>query len=234
MRERRVVITGLGVVAANGIGKEAFWDAASQGISGIRPISGFTTTDTLIRVAGEVNNFLASDYIDRKLINRTDRSTHYACAAVKEAVQDSGLVLADEDRRRVGAVIASTLGGIEYVIQQFEPLYVRGIRAMSAYTAIAWLQVANVGQTSIRYGIQGYSKAPVNDLAGGLDALGMAASAIRRGAAEVIITGGCEAMLHPFIMLVLAQKGHIMPGADSHSYRPFDRSAAGLIMAEGA
>src|SRR6266436_5412379 len=95
---RRVVITGLGVVAANGIGKEAFWDATSQGISGIQHISRFSTTDVPISVGGEVNNFVVSDYIDRKLINRTDRSTHYVLAAVQQAVQDAKLVLADEDR----------------------------------------------------------------------------------------------------------------------------------------
>ena len=86
---RRVVITGLGVVAANGIGKKAFWDATSQGISGIRPISRFSTTDILISLAGEVNNFAVSDYIERKLANRTDRSTHYALAAVQQAIQDA-------------------------------------------------------------------------------------------------------------------------------------------------
>jgi 3-oxoacyl-(acyl-carrier-protein) synthase len=231
---RRVVITGLGVVAANGIGKESFWDAISQGITGIRPISRFSTIDTLIRVAGEVNNFVASDYIDRKLINRTDRSTQYALAAVKEALQDSGLILADENSQRVGAVIASTLGGIEYVVQQFQPLYTRGLRAMSAYTAIAWLQVSNVGQTSIRYGIQGYCKTPTHDTIGGLDALGMAYRAIQRGAADAIFAGGCEHMLEPSVLLTFAQTGGCVLGDDPKAYRPFDRRAAGLILGVGA
>ncbi len=234
MRERRVVITGLGVVAANGIGKEAFWNATRQGISGIQPLSRFSTTDTVIRVAGEVNNFVASDYIDRKLINRTDRSTHYALAAVQQAVQDAKLALEDEDKQRVGVVIASTLGGIEYVIQQFQPLYTRGVRAMSAYTAIAWLQVANVGQTSIRYGIQGYCKSPTHDTVGGLDALGMAYRAIRRGAANVIIAGGCENMLEPSVLLTFAQTIDCVLGDDPNAYRPFDRRAAGLLLGEGA
>jgi len=151
----------------------------------------------LISVAGQVNNFAVNDYIDRKLANRTDRSTHYALAAVQQAVQDAELVLSDENSQRVGAVIASTLGGIEYVVRQFQPLYTRGLRAMSAYTAIAWLQVTNVGQTSIRYGIQGYCKTPTHDTVGGLDALGMAYRAIQRGAADVIFAGGCEHLLEP-------------------------------------
>ena len=231
---RRVVITGLGVVAPNGIGKEAFWDATSQGISGIQPISCFSTTDMLISVAGQVNNFAVNDYIDRKLANRTDRSTHYALAAVQQAVQDAELVLSDENSQRVGAVIASTLGGIEYVVRQFQPLYTRGLRAMSAYTAIAWLQVTNVGQTSIRYGIQGYCKTPTHDTVGGLDALGMAYRAIQRGAADVIFAGGCEHLLEPSVLLTFAQTGYCVLGDDPSAYRPFDRRAAGLILGGGA
>jgi len=229
-----VVITGLGVVAANGIGKEAFWDATRQGISGIQPISCFSTTDILISVAGQVNNFVVNDYIDRKLEKRTDRSTHYALAAVEQAVQDAELVLSDENSQRVGAVIASTLGGIEYVIQQFQPLYARGPRGMSAYTAIAWLQVANVGQTSIRYGIQGYCKTPTHDTVGGLDALGMAYRAIQRGAADTIFAGGCEHLLEPSVLLTFAKNGLCVLGDDPNAYRPFDRRAAGLILGGGA
>lgn len=231
---RRVVITGLGVVAANGIGKEAFWDATCHGSSGIRPISRFSTTDIPIRVAGEVNNFVVSDYIERKLANRTDRSTHYALAAVQETMEDAALVVTDENRQRVGAVIASALGGMEYVLQQFQALYMRGLRAMSAYTAIAWLQVANVGQTSIRYGISGYCKTPTHDAVGGLDALGIAYRAIRRGAADVIIAGGCEDLLEPSVLLTFARYGNCALGDDPNAYRPFDRRAAGLILGEGA
>ncbi len=232
--ERRVVITGLGVVAPNGLGKEAFWNAVRMGISGIKPVQRFSTTDLPIRVAGEISHFVVDPVIDRKLVNRTDRVTHFALAAIQEALSDAKLVLAQENPQRVGAVIACTMGGVEYVFHEIAALYSRGPRAMSAYTAIAWLQVANVGQASIRYGLQGYCKTPVNDLAGGLDALGMAAGAIRRGAAEVIIAGGCEALLHPFIFLVLAHQGYCATGADPQAYRPFDRRAAGFILAEGA
>ena len=234
MTGRRAIITGLGVVAANGIGTEAFWDATSLGISGIRPISRFSTADMLMSVAGEVSDFVIGDYIERKLANRTDRSTQYALAAVQEAVQDAALVLADENRQRVGAVIASTLGGMEYVLQQFQGLYTRGLRAMSAYTTIAWLQVANVGQASIRYGIQGYCKTPTHDAVGGLDAIGLAYRAIRRGVADVIIAGGCEDLLEPTVLLTFAHTGDCVLGDDPNAYRPFDRRAAGLILGEGA
>ena len=233
-RDRRVVVTGLGVVAPNGIGKEAFWDATSNGISGIQQIQRFSVAEQPLKVAGEVHDFVAGNYIDRKLANRTDRGTHFVFAAVQEALQDAQLVIAEEDSQRVGAVIANTLGGVEYVLEQIKALYVRGPRSMSAYSAIAWLQVANAGQTSIRYGIQGYCKTPINDTVGGLDALGIAYNAIRRGAADVIIAGGCEALLHPFILTVMAHTEQCIIGNDINAYRPFDRRAAGFLLAEGA
>ncbi len=230
--ERRVVVSGLGAVTANGIGKEAFWQATSKGISGIKPLP--NASEQAIQVAGVVSDFLVSDYIDRKLANRTDRMTHLVFAAVQEAFHDARLKLDEEDPRRVGAVIANTAGGIEYVIEQIKVMHARGPRYLSAYTAIAWLQVANVGQISIRHGIQGYCKTPVNDTIGGLDALGTAFHAIRHGAADVIVTGGTEALLHPFVLLMLAHSGHAALGDDPRAYRPFDRRAAGLLMAEGA
>lgn len=231
---RRVVITGVGVVAPNGLGKEEFWHATQAGRSGIGPIRRFPTDDLPLRVAGEVVDFSVENYIDRKLANRTDRMTHFALAAIQEAMSDARLVLEQEDPQRVGAVIANTQGGIEYALRQIAALHTRGPRAMSVYTAIAWLQVANVGQASIRFGFQGYCKTPVNDTASGLDAVGLAFRAIARGAADVLITGGCEAILNPYPLLIWTRRGHCAVGDDPCMYRPFDRRAAGFVLAEGA
>jgi 3-oxoacyl-(acyl-carrier-protein) synthase len=233
--QRRVVVTGLGAVAPNGIGVESFWQATSNGVSGIALLQHQDPLAPEVPlVGGTVKNFIAEDYLDRKLINRCDRMTHFALAAIQEAMNDAHLALEQENSRRVGAVIANTVGGVNYVIKQLQALYIRGPRFVSAYTAIAWLNVSNVGQAAIRYGIQGYCKTPVNDTAGGLDAMGMAYNAIRRGAADVIITGGCEAFLHPTVLHVVIQQGLAVRGDDPGAYRPFDRRAAGLIIAEGA
>jgi len=232
--ERRVVITGLGVVAANGIGKGAFWQATSKGISGIKPIQRIPTDSIEISVAGEVSDFLATDYIYRKLIKRTDRMTHFVFAAVQEAVLDARLTLAEEDSHRLGVVIANTMGGMGCALEQISELHRRGPRYLSAFTALAWLPVANAGQLSIRHAFQGYSKTPVNDTVGGLDALGIAYRAIRRGAADILIAGGCEAFLEPFVLLTLVYKGHLLASDDPRAYRPFDRRAAGLLPGEGA
>lgn len=222
------------MIAPNGSGKEAFWRATSNGISGIGHMQHFSPSELPIQVAGEARDFRVEQHLERKLANRTDRMTHMALAATREAIEDAQLLLEHEQLQRVGAVIANTMGGVNYVIQQMEALHVRGPRAMSAYTAIAWLQVANAGQISVRYGLQGYCKAPVNDLVGGLDALGVAYRAIQRGTADVIIAGGCEALLNPCMLLLLAQSGYCALGDDPRAYRPFDRRASGLILAEGA
>ncbi|GHO94773.1 3-oxoacyl-[acyl-carrier-protein] synthase 2 [Reticulibacter mediterranei] len=229
---KRVVITGLGVVAANGIGKEAYWQAVSQGTPAITPLSSPHNASSW--VAGAVNDFITEEHIDRKMVNRSARMTHFVLAAIQEAMFDAQIDMVQEQPQRVGAVIANTLGGMDYVLKQLQTLYTRGPRFVSAYTAIAWLNVTNVGQAAIRYGIQGYCKVPMNDTAGGLNALGMAYQAIQRGVADVIITGGCEAFLDPLILQVMARQGVGMLTDDPHAYRPFDRRAAGLILAEGA
>ncbi len=231
---RRVVVTGLGVIAPNGIGKQAFWQATSSGISGIKRFRRFSDADLPIQVGGEVSNFVAEDYIEHKLADRTDRMTHFALVSTQEALQDAGIEMAHEDPYRVGAVIANTFGGTEYAVEQVNNLYVRGPRTMSAFTSIAWLPVANVGQVSIRYNIRGYSKVTLNNIVGGLDALGLAYRAIRRGEADVIIAGGSEALLQPYMLLVLSHSGFCAGGNDPHAYRPFDRRAAGFLLAEGA
>jgi 3-oxoacyl-(acyl-carrier-protein) synthase len=227
---RRVVITGLGAVAPNGIGKAAFWRGVRAGRLAIEPLTRSHPLERRLQFAGQVKDFRVEDYIDRKLANRTDRMTHFAFAAVQEALEDAGLNLEQEDLRRVGTVVANTLGGAEYGISQIEQFHKRGPRSVSAYTAIAWLHVANVGQLSLRHGFQGYCKTPVNNFTGGLDAFGMAYNAIRRGAADVLITGGSEAPLHPYALRVLDATFMF----DSSVYRPFDQRAGGVLMAEGA
>ena len=231
--KRRVVITGLGVVAPNGIGKEAFWQATSQGVSGIKQVRNSHVSDA-IWAAGSIPDFVAEEYLERKLLNRTDRMTHFAFAAMQEAIADACLDIEQEQPQRVGAVIANSLGGIDFVLKQIQMLYTKGPRFVSAYTAIAWLSVANVGQAAIRYNIQGYCKTPINDAVSGLDAMTLATGAIRRGAADVILTGGCEAFLHPLILQALSYQGQCVTTSDSNAYRPFDQRAAGLILAEGA
>src|SRR5690349_15483591 len=124
--ERRVVITGLGIVAPNGIGKQAFWQATSRGISGIKPIQRFPTAGLPVQVGGEISDFDAERFIERKLAKRSDRMTHLALAAVQEALEDAGVDMTREDPQRVGVVIANTVGGTIFAHDQVEVFYTRG------------------------------------------------------------------------------------------------------------
>ena len=230
---RRVVITGLGVVAPNGLGKEAFWQATLAGVSGIKLLCDNNAPEQEWAV-GAISNFVVDEHIEHKLVNRTDRMTHFTLAAMQEALQDARLSLEQEDPRRVGAVVANAMGGVSFVLKQLQTLYTKGPHFVSAYTAIAWLSVANVGQAAIRYNIQGYCKTPVNDSVSGLDAMGMAYTAIQRGVADILLAGGSEACLDPLFMQILSYHGQGIAGNDLHAYRPFDMRAKGLILAEGA
>lgn len=231
---RRAVITGVGMVAPNGVGKAAFWKAVSAGRSVIGPPMRPKNLELPLQFVGEVTDFHAEDYIDRKLAQRTDRMTHFAFAAVQEAISDARLTLEHENRQRVGTVVANTLAGVEYVEEQVKRLYQLGPRFMSAHTALAWLHVANVGRLCVRYGLQGYSKVPINDTCGSLDALGQAYRAIMRGAADVLIAGGTEAPIHPCVLPLLEASPPFNGRPNPSSYRPFDLRADGLLIAEGA
>jgi 3-oxoacyl-(acyl-carrier-protein) synthase len=233
-RRRRVVITGVGVVAPNGIGKAAFWNATCEGRLAIGPPARFKDMNVSHHFVGELSDFRAEDYIDRKLALHTDRMTHFAFAAAQEALTDAALVLEQEDPLRTGAVIANTLAGVGYVEEQVRRLYQLGPHYMSAHTALAWLHVANVGRLSVRHGLKGYCKAPINDTCGGLDALGHAYQAIARDAADVLIAGGTEAPLHPCVLHVLCAAPPFRGRTDPFSYRPFDSRADGLLIGEGA
>ncbi len=231
---RRVVVTGVGMITPSGTGKTDFWHSMQQGHSSIGPIKrGYYPTLTP-QCAGEISAFNVEDYIDRKLAHRTDRMTHFALAAVQQALLDANIQPEHEDPARIGAVIANTLGGMEYATRQIETLYQRGPRYMSAYTAIAWLHVANVGQSSIRYNLRGYGKTPVNDLCGGLDALGMSYEAIRRGTADVLLAGGSEAPLQLHSWHPLGAAFSLGTTLAPCAYRPFDMRAEGPLLAEGA
>ena len=231
---RRVVITGVGLVAPNGIGKAAFWTAVCSGRSVMGPPVRHYDRERPLQCVGEITNFHAEDYINRKLVKRTDRMTHFALTAVQEALLDAGLELDRENSLRMGAVIANALAGVEYVIEQVKRLYQLGPNFMSAHTALAWLHVASVGRVSVHYGLKGYCKVPINDTCGGLDALGQAYQAIVRDAADILIAGGTEAPLSPFVLRMLDASSPSHRKGDSPCYRPFDLRADGVLIAEGA
>ena len=233
--DRRVVITGIGMVTPNGIGRQAHWEAALRGQSGIgRPLR-LTHPDLPVRVVGEVKDFVPTDHMTKKLVVRTDRNAHFAFAGTGEALKDAGLDLAQEDSSRAGIVLAANYGGVNYVLDNLVRLHQKGPSFVSAYMAIAWIPSAPAGQLSIFYGLSGYTKTVVNDTAGGVDAIGEAYRVIRSDEADLLIAGGYEAALTEASLAAFATYGDICRDAPdpTAAYRPFDHRPSGMVIGEG-
>jgi 3-oxoacyl-[acyl-carrier-protein] synthase II len=233
--DRRVVITGIGLVTPIGIGKDAFWAAATDGRSGVGRPTLADNPDLPVQVVGEVKDFAAERWMPRKLVVRTDRNTHFAFAACTEALTDAGIDPELEDKTRIGIVLSADYGGLGYVLDNLVRLHQRGPSFVSAYMAIAWLPSAPVGQLSILYGTTGYSKTVVNDASGGTCAIGAAYRAIRRGDSDVVIAGGFEIPLVEGALASLSTWELICKDSDdpAKAFRPFNREREGVVMAEG-
>jgi 3-oxoacyl-[acyl-carrier-protein] synthase II len=232
---RRVAVTGFGVVAPIGIGKEAFWASATAGRSGVGPPTMIDNPDLPLRALGEIAEFDAEDYIPKKLIVRSDRNTHFAFASAAEALGEAGLDLASEEKSRIGIVLAANYGGLGHVLSSLTRLHQKGPSFVSAYMATAWLPSAPVGQLSIFYGTTGYSKTVVADAAGGTCAIGTAFRAVRRGDADVVLAGGFEIPLAEAAIASLATWEDICRngGDPAGAFRPFDLDRRGVVIAEG-
>jgi 3-oxoacyl-[acyl-carrier-protein] synthase II len=234
--EKRIVITGLGVVAPQAAGMEPLWQACLLGRSVIRPITRFDSGKYCCRVAGEVDDFSAAGYVRPKIIKQTDRSTQMGMAACQLAAEDARLQLDKEDPREVGMYFSNSLGGMEFAEPELYSQTFLSPDRVSAYQAIAWFYAAAQGQWSISTGIQGYGKTVVADRAGGLHAIGLGALAIRRGHASVVFAGGFEAPLVPYAFLIYQTSGLLSNwrGDPSLAYRPFHPRRTGLVLAEGS
>ncbi|HXG12818.1 MAG TPA: ketosynthase chain-length factor [Gemmataceae bacterium] len=229
----RVVITGLGIVAPNGLGTEAYWKAAQNGVSGLKRISRFDPSPYATQVAGEVEGFQASDYIPQQLIVQTDRWTWMALAAAQMALKDAAFDPSKHDPYKVSVVTASSSGGNEFGQKEIQALWGKGPIFVGAYQSIAWFYAATTGQISIKYGIKGPNGVIVTEGAGGLDALQHSRRTIRRGV-DVIVSGGTEAPIGPYVLVCQMRNGMLSSRKDpAGAYRPFDRSACGYVPGEG-
>lgn len=237
--DRRVVVTGLGVVTPIGVGVDAFWVAAREGRSGTgRPtlVQQREGVGALpIRVVGEVKDFDPVAQMTKKLVVRSDRNTHFAFAACAEALADAGIDMATEDKARVGIVLASNYGGLNYYLDNLVRLHQKGPSFVSAYMAIAYIPSAPVGQLSIFHNVAGYTKTIINDAAGGTDAIGAAYRTIKRGDADLILTGGFEAALAEASLAAMNMYGEICKDAPdpAAAQRPFNTERNGMVVAEG-
>jgi 3-oxoacyl-[acyl-carrier-protein] synthase II len=233
---RRVVVTGLGVVTSLGHTVGQFWDSLVAGKCGIDRVTHFDATGYGSQIGAEVRDWDAAKHMDPKEARRNDRYTHFGFVAAKQAVTDSGLVMAGEDGDRVGVIIGSGIGGMYTYESQLKVLAERGPRKVSPFTIPSLIGNMCSGLVAIEYGARGPNFGIVSACATGTHALGEAWHAIRRGDADVMIAGGSEAAITPFAYASFcAMKAMSTRNEEpQRASRPFDRNRDGFVMGEGA
>ena len=232
--ERRVVVTGVGMLTAVGAGREVSWQALLAGTNGIRPITLIDASDLASKVAGEVPDFDYSQYIDRKEARRMDRFTHLAVVAAGEALEQSGLdVKAEGDE--IGCMIGAGIGGMSTLEEEFKVLFEKGPSRISPFLVPMFIPDMAAGQVSIRFGARGPNFNTVSACASGADALGTALETIKRGDAIAMIAGGAEASVTRMSVAAFAASRALSRNNDPETAsRPFDAGRDGFVLAEGA
>lgn len=234
---KRVVVTGVGLITSLGTGVEKSWNGLIEGKTGIDKITAFDCTDFPSKVAGEVKDFNPEDYIDKKEIKKLARYTQFAIAATKMALDDSGLVINEENAERVGVIVSSGIGGLEVLEEQHEKLLKDGPKRISPFMIPAMIENMGAGNVSIYFGTKGINKSVVTACASGTHSIGDAFEAIKAGRADAIIAGGTEACITPLgtggfcALKALATKFNDTPEKAS---RPFNADRDGFVMGEGA
>ncbi|HYS36137.1 MAG TPA: ketosynthase chain-length factor [Pseudonocardiaceae bacterium] len=227
------VITGLGVVAPNGLGAKEFWAATLSGRSGIGELDRFDTAGYPARLAGLVTDLDPARYLPSKLIPQTDVSTRLALVAAQWAVEDAGVDTAAMTDYDMGVVTANASGGFEFTHREFNKLWSQGPEHVSVYESFAWFYAVNTGQISIRHGMRGPSCALVAEQAGGLEALGHARRTVRTGV-PLMVSGGVDSAFDPWGWISHLASGQVSVDPDpATAYRPFDARAAGYLPGEG-
>lgn len=234
--KRRVVITGVGAITPLGIGVKKSWQSLCQGKSGIGVITRFDASSFRTRIAGEVNDFNPLDFMGSKLVRRGDRFIHFALAAARMAMDDSGLVINASNSERVGVSVGTAIGGIES-LEKNHRLLLQGARhQISPFFIPSFLANMAPGQVAIEFGARGANMCSVTACASGTHAIGNAFRVIQRGEADAMIAGGAEAAISPVIFagLDVIKVMTTRNEEPEKASRPFDKHRDGFIIGEGA
>jgi len=236
LEKRRVVVTGIGIVSPLGIGQDENWDAASNGKSGIKRITRFDPKDVPSKIAGEVKNFNAEDYLDKKEIKKMDTFLHYALAAGKMAVSDSGLEITDGNAERVGVLVGSGLGGLETIEKYHSLMLEKGPKKISPFFIPMLIVNLAPGHISMYFGCKGPNSSIVTACATGNHSIGEAFKIIERGDADAMIAGGVESTITPLAVGGFCAMKALSTRNDEpeRASRPFEKDRTGFIIAEGA
>jgi 3-oxoacyl-[acyl-carrier-protein] synthase II len=235
-RDRRVVVTGLGLITPLGTGLEKTWKALCAGQSGIRRITRFDPTDYPAQIAGEVNDFNAADYIDKKEIKKMDLFIHYAVGASQMAMDDAGLKVTAENAERVGVYVGAGIGGLAAIEHYHTILQEKGPDRVSPFFIPMVIINLASGQIAIKFGAKGPNSCAVTACATGNHCIGDAFRLIQRGDADAMLAGGTEAAITPLAVAGFASARALSRRNDEpeRASRPFDRDRDGFVLGEGA
>jgi 3-oxoacyl-[acyl-carrier-protein] synthase II len=235
-KARRVVVTGMGAITPLGLTVNDFWQGCVEGRSGVVPISTFDHSRYPVHINAEVQGFDPADYIEYKESRRMARFTQFAVVAAREAVTSAGLRLDEEDRARAGCLLGNGNGGFPNTEDAMRTLVDRGGMRMDPFYILKMLPNMAAATVALQFGLQGHNNTNITACAASTQAIGEAMEVVRRGRADVMLTGGTEAGISELglasfcVMRALSTRN----GEPAKASRPFDKDRDGFVCAEGA
>ena len=233
---KQIVVTGLGAITPLGNDVPTLWEGLLAGRSGVGSITLFDPSHLGVRIAAEVKDFDPVALFGPREARRNDRFALFALEAARQAVVDAELQLEEEDRREIGVLIGTAIGGILTLLENYDVLQTSGPRRVSPFMAPMMMPNAASAAVAITHGLRGPNLCVASACATGSHAIGEAAEVIRRGHAEVMICGGSEAVVHPLSLAAFKNMGAVSTRNDEpeRASRPFDAGRDGFVMGEGA
>jgi len=236
MSIRRVVVTGIGIVAPVGLDAKAAWTNVLAGRSGIQPITHFDIGPFATRFGGPIYGFDVEQYVSKKDARKMDKFIHYGIAAGTQAIEDSGLEITDANRKRIGVAVGSGIGGIAGIENNFAAYLNGGPRKISPFFVPANIVNMVAGDLSIKYGLKGPNYSIVSACATGTHNIGEAALMIHHGLVDVMVAGGAEMATTPVGLggFAAAKALSTRNEAPERASRPFDKDRDGFVLSDGA
>jgi 3-oxoacyl-[acyl-carrier-protein] synthase II len=245
MTSRRVVVTGMGAVSPNGIGREVFWNATSRGVSGTGPITLFDASQLSCKVAAEVKDFDFDRFISKKDKDRVQRAVPMSFFATEEAATDAGInltSLSPLEREQIGVIVGTGAGGIEFAERQYKQYYDKGdhdaaYRRVSPYSIVASFVGMVSSEINMAFQLHGCSHVLSTGCTSSTDAMGYAFNTIRQGSLEAVVTGGVESCITFGLMTAFCRMGTVTTKWNddpTRASRPFNGDRDGFVLGEGS
>ncbi len=234
---RRVVVTGIGLLTPIGTGKNQFWDALRAGQSGVRRVDNLVDLSGIdVLIGAPVLEFDPLNYMEPRRVRRISRVTQFALAAASLAFNDADLELSTVDRKRIGVVVGTGIGGLETMERNFTALSNKGPRQVSPFLVPQLMPNAVAAQIAIEHGLQGANFGVSSACASSAHAIGIASELVRAGFLDCAVSGGAESVLLRIVYAGFSQMGAISKRNDEpeRASRPFDRDRDGFVIGEGA